>query len=749
MRLLHLEPQLKRNYLYESLDNSGRDSIILWETAGVKLKEAALTADQIQNLFKEIEAGATAGGDNRTMLGKGKDAVSAVNKAWEDLKTKMQDSGPVKNFDQKVSDVLSKIGMGAAEPEFNGEVNKWVQKYRDFAKKHPIAQGAIYATLIALAGISGAGIGGAAALGLLKMADQLLQGKRFSSAAYSGVKTGVLAFGASKLGDYIKGLMKGDQIPAPGGAAGELPPELVPKMDFDKYDYYLGYDNNIVSVAKGAPNPFTGGGAGGIGNIDGADLVSGVSNAAKGAGKSLSDQILDQSLSNPAGRSAARQAVAAALDSGDIAAGQAKELLKQIGSAAANPEAAERAITQTLQNVGSSAAQTAAQNVGTSAADIAASISDVPAGGGIKAPDFDAGDAASAVSKPPYGANMDPEYLKRVVDADGKSGVRFKISPEDAQKALDYQAATQGADAASGASKLINKPSDFGGYSKEYLQQVAAGEHPRPMISKEKAAELLQQTEPTPVPPEEAGKTRPFANKTRLPASDVQTTTAPDGTTTTTGTLKGVTADQIQSHPAYKAEIERFGDNPESRRAAAMKARAALLKGESRSLSGRRLSEGQVYMVFNRVCARNDLLLSEGVLREGPFDAIKGFAKGEIDNAKGMIGMGKDLAGKGWDWMKTKGKNLTTKVTADKLNSAWKSAGSPMDSNAIADLLKAQGVADTVISSVYSQLKLPAPGAADQAGTVDIETVKQMIAKLPTDRKVRLINYMTKQLKVA
>jgi hypothetical protein len=74
-----------------------------------------------------------------------------------------------------------------------------------------------------------------------------------------------------------------------------------------------------------------------------------------------------------------------------------------------------------------------------------------------------------------------------------------------------------------------------------------------------------------------------------------------------------------------------------------------------------------------------------------------------------------------------------------------------MDSNAVADLLKAQGVADTVIASVYSQLKLPAPapGAADQAGTVDIETVKQMIAKLPTERKVRLINYMTKQLKVA
>jgi hypothetical protein len=438
MRLLHLEPQLKRNYLYESLDNSGRDSIILWETAGVKLKEAALTADQIQGLFKEIETAQTAAGGNRTMLGKGKDAASAVNKAWEDLKTKIQDSGPVKDFDQKVSDVLSKIGMGAEDPQFQGEVSGWVQKYRKFAKEHPILQGAIYATLIALAGISGAGVGGAVALGLLKMADQLLQGKRASSAAYSGVKAGAMAFAASKLGDLIKGMKTGDQIPKVIDGQDIVDVPGVPKMDFQKYDYYLGDSGNVVAVTKGAPNPFTAGGPGGIGNIDGADLLAG---AAKGSRDSLSSQIFDQSLSNVEGRHAARQAVSAALKAGDLTAEQGKELIKQIGSAAANPEAAERAIAQTLQNVGGSAAKNAATSAGTSIADIASSVSDLPVGGGIKAPDFDPGDLAGKAADLPKGAAMSPDYLKGVVDGEI---TRPKISPEQAQAALDWQAQNGG-----------------------------------------------------------------------------------------------------------------------------------------------------------------------------------------------------------------------------------------------------------------------------------------------------------------
>lgn len=242
------------SYLTEGLDESSAKLVGLWESTGKKLVELKLSADQIDKLFTDIESGATAAGGNRTAIGKGKDATEAVKKAWEDLKTKMQDSGPVEGFDQKMSDVLSKIGMGAKDPKFNGQVSGWVKKYRKFAEEHPIAQGAIYATLIALAGITGAGLAGASALALLKLADKVLQGERFSSAAYAGLKTGVTAFAASKLGDLLKGVKPGMKVPDVG--SGKLPPG-VPKMDFDKFDYYLGSHNNVVSVAKGAPNPFT------------------------------------------------------------------------------------------------------------------------------------------------------------------------------------------------------------------------------------------------------------------------------------------------------------------------------------------------------------------------------------------------------------------------------------------------------------------------------------------------------------
>ena len=197
----------KNNYLYEGLDYSNSHSMMLWESAGFKLKEAALSADQIQQIFQTVEKNATDAGSNRTMLGKGKDAAVAVNKAWEDLKTKVQNSGPIKNYDDAYDATVAKIEAGLGGPD--NAINKVIQKYRKFAKEHPVAQGLIYSALIAAAGISGAGLGGAAVLGLLKMTDKLLQGEKFSSAAYSGAKTGAMAYGASKVGDLIKGKPEG------------------------------------------------------------------------------------------------------------------------------------------------------------------------------------------------------------------------------------------------------------------------------------------------------------------------------------------------------------------------------------------------------------------------------------------------------------------------------------------------------------------------------------------------------------
>jgi hypothetical protein len=148
-------------------------------------------------------------------------------------------------------------------------------------------------------------------------------------------------------------------------------------------------------------------------------------------------------------------------------------------------------------------------------------------------------------------------------------------------------------------------------------------------------------------------------------------------------------------------------------------------KKESYYVQNRPLSEGQVYLVFDRVVKLN----------EGPiWDKVKGAAGkavGAVAQKAGQIGT-----------------NLTTKITADKLNSAWKKAGSPMDSEEVAKVLTAAGVGDDVVKQVYTNLKISAAPAA-QAATGGYAEVKKAIAQLNTKDRTRMIAYLTKQLGTA
>lgn len=466
MRLIHLMEN-RNQYLYEGLENAELRSVILWEGAGYAIKEAALTPDQIQSLFAEIEKTSTAGGGNRTLLGKGKDAAEAVNKAWEDLKTKVQNSGPIKAVDQKYDDAVAKIEKGLGGPD--GAVSKAIMKYRKFAKEHPIAQGLIYSALIAAAGISGAGLGGAAVLGLLKMTDKLLQGEKFSSAAYSGAKTGAMAYGASKVGDYLKG--KPSDAPTGGDAA---------------------------------------------------------SSAASGSLDAVRKKASDEAM----------KAVQAALDKG-----------------------------------------------------------------------------------------VDPSL----------QGELSSI----AQATLEKYSTLQG-------------------------------------------GPLSVQT------------TEILGNKIAMQAAKAATDS-----------------------------FDAIGQANQLRQA---------LRGESVNVTGKKLSEGQVYLIFNRVVALNNHMLSEGQLIEGPFDAIKG------------------AVGKAMDWAKTKGKNLTTKITADKLNSAWQSAGAPTDSAELEKFLAAQGISDQVIKQTFQSMKIDtgaAPAEDPKKAATLYAQVKTDLQGLDKKSQKQLMAYLQKQLGTA
>jgi hypothetical protein len=204
MKITEFKNYETRHVLLESLDKESKNTYLVWENVGYQLKEAALSPQQIQGLFATIEKTATDAGSNRTGIGQAKDKIDqVVMKPYNDLKAKIYNSGPMEGFAQKYDAAAEKLKQSAGGDE--GRVMQVVKKYRQFAEKHPIMQGFLYAALIAGAGVSGAGLGGAAALGLFKLTDQLLQGKDVRSALYSAGKTGALAAGASTLGDLVRG----------------------------------------------------------------------------------------------------------------------------------------------------------------------------------------------------------------------------------------------------------------------------------------------------------------------------------------------------------------------------------------------------------------------------------------------------------------------------------------------------------------------------------------------------------------
>jgi hypothetical protein len=120
-------------------------------------------------------------------------------------------------------------------------------------------------------------------------------------------------------------------------------------------------------------------------------------------------------------------------------------------------------------------------------------------------------------------------------------------------------------------------------------------------------------------------------------------------------------------------------------------------------------------------------------LNEGPmWDKVKAGAK-KVASAAGQK-------------ISTTGSNLTTKITADKLNSAWTKAGSPTDSEALAKFLKSQGVDDAIISQTFKAMKLKLGADSAQTGYAQ---VRSQLAQLNTKQKRQLAAYLQKQLGTA
>jgi hypothetical protein len=225
------------------------------------LIEATLTAQQIGQLFGEVEKTAAASSDNKTALGKAAGAVGtaakggaeAVKKANEILNkagTWLKNTTPVQNFDQKFNDLKQQV-----TDKLGGEDSKivqQVQKLGELAKNNPGKTAAVIGVLTVLAGLAAGPVGGMVAGQVLRGASELIQGKDLSTALGKGAKSAAIGALAGGVGDAVAG----DEVGSVGSDAGgdlTIDPsaqaatdKLLGKYPPDEYTYTAGRGGNIT-----------------------------------------------------------------------------------------------------------------------------------------------------------------------------------------------------------------------------------------------------------------------------------------------------------------------------------------------------------------------------------------------------------------------------------------------------------------------------------------------------------------------
>lgn len=166
------------------------------------LMEVQLTPDQITQLFGQVEQGATASGGNRTLVGKGVDAASAVNDTINKVGKWLQDTTPVQAFDQKFAQLKTTVSQKFPELE------KQLTAMGTWAKENPGKTAAIIGVLTTLASLGGGPAGGAIAGQVLRGVTELLKGEKLSTAIGKGLKTAALGWMAGKTMDAIGDIIK-------------------------------------------------------------------------------------------------------------------------------------------------------------------------------------------------------------------------------------------------------------------------------------------------------------------------------------------------------------------------------------------------------------------------------------------------------------------------------------------------------------------------------------------------------------
>jgi hypothetical protein len=172
----------------------------------VPLIEATLTADQIKQVFGELEKQAVAGGANRTAIGAGVDVAKKANEVINNVGKWLQNTAPVKMADEKFEKLKNDINKKFPDSKLlDGISNLGI-----WMKENPGKSAAVIGVLTALASLAGGPVGGAIAGQVLRGAAELIKGEKLSTAVGKGIKTAALGYLSGKafevLGKFVGGM---------------------------------------------------------------------------------------------------------------------------------------------------------------------------------------------------------------------------------------------------------------------------------------------------------------------------------------------------------------------------------------------------------------------------------------------------------------------------------------------------------------------------------------------------------------
>ena len=202
------------------------------------ITEAQLSPDQINQLFTNVEQGATAAGGNRTMVGKGTDAAKFINTKMKELGQAVKKSGPIQNADAKFAELKTKIGSK------DSKVVSAIENVSNWAKENPGKASIAVAVLTVAASMAAGPMAGAIAGFISRASKDLLQGKDLSTAAGNAVKTAAIGAVVGAIADAVGGNVEISKPEVEGGAA-----EVSASVSSDDVADAAGEESENVSQA--------------------------------------------------------------------------------------------------------------------------------------------------------------------------------------------------------------------------------------------------------------------------------------------------------------------------------------------------------------------------------------------------------------------------------------------------------------------------------------------------------------------